>query len=87
MFSTHLEDFLLFLSNLKLSSADCSKLDLPKILLSGNWLKYDSFRVREERRELKVHTDRKVREGMMDIQEYPEFQDTKVKLVTRASRD
>ena len=40
VFSTYLKNFLLFSSNLKLSSADCFNLDLPKILSSGNGLKY-----------------------------------------------
>ena len=38
MFSTHLDNFLLFSSNLKLSSANCLNLDQSKILLSGNGL-------------------------------------------------
>ena len=38
MFSTCLEKFLLFSSNFKLSSADCFRLDLSKILASGNGL-------------------------------------------------
>ena len=38
MFSTHLENFLLFSSNLKLSSANCLNLNQSKILLSGNGL-------------------------------------------------
>ena len=39
VFTTRLENFLLFSSNLKLSSADCFNLDLSKILSSGNGLK------------------------------------------------
>ena len=39
VFSTILENFLLFSSDLKLSSADCFKLDLSKNLSSGNGLK------------------------------------------------
>ena len=39
VFSTCLENFLLFSSNVKLSSADCFKMDLSKILSSGNGLK------------------------------------------------
>ena len=38
MFSNRLENFLLFSSNSKLSSADCFNLDLSKILSSGNGL-------------------------------------------------
>ena len=38
MFSTSLENFLLFTSNSKLSSADCFNLDQSKILSSGNGL-------------------------------------------------
>ena len=38
VFSTRLENFLLFPSNLKLSSADFFNLDLSKILSSGNGL-------------------------------------------------
>ena len=36
VFSTHLENFLLFSPNLKLSSADCFNLELSKILSFGN---------------------------------------------------
>ena len=39
MFSTCLENFLLFSSNLKLLSANCFNLDQSKILSSGNGLK------------------------------------------------
>ena len=38
MFSTRLENFLLFSSNLKLSSVKCFNLDQSKILSSGNGL-------------------------------------------------
>ena len=38
LFSTRLDNFLLFSSDLKLSSADYFKLDLSKILSSGNGL-------------------------------------------------
>ena len=38
VFFTCLENFLLFSSNFKLSSADCFNLDLSKILSSGNGL-------------------------------------------------
>ena len=41
LFSTNLVNFLLFSSNSKLSSADCLKLDLSKILSSGNGLNYE----------------------------------------------
>ena len=42
VFSTCLDNFLLFSSNLKLSSANCFNLDLCKILSSGNGLKTSS---------------------------------------------
>ena len=38
-FSIHLDNFVLFSSNLKLSSANCFNLDQSKILSSGNGLK------------------------------------------------
>ena len=38
MFSTNFENFLIFTSNSKLSSADCFNLEQSKILLSGNGL-------------------------------------------------
>ena len=38
VFSAHLENFLLFSWNLKLSSADCFNLDMSKFLSSGNGL-------------------------------------------------
>ena len=40
VFSTRLQNFLLFSSNLKLSSANCFKLNQSKIVLSGKGLKW-----------------------------------------------
>ena len=43
VFSTSLENFLLFTSNSKLLSADCFSVDQSKILSSGNGLSYISL--------------------------------------------
>ena len=43
MFSTPLENLVLFSSNLKLSSANCFNLDQSKILSSGNGLMLDDY--------------------------------------------
>ena len=47
MFSTHLENFLLFSTNLKLWSANCFNLDQSKILSSGNGLNLDEAMIKE----------------------------------------